>query len=63
MISDAFNKLFTRTYLAVKNEEGQTFVEYSLIGLLVAVVVAGVMATFTGKITDALTSIENAFGK
>ncbi len=61
MISDALTSIFVRAYLAMKNEEGQTFVEYSLIGLLVAVVVAGVMATFTGKITSALTSIENAF--
>jgi Flp pilus assembly pilin Flp len=61
MISDALTSIFVRAYLVIKNEEGQTFVEYSLIGLLVAVVVAGVMAAFTGKITGALTSIENAF--
>ncbi|HZP74045.1 MAG TPA: hypothetical protein VFA97_11785 [Gaiellaceae bacterium] len=58
MISDALTSIFVRTYLAVKREEGQTFVEYSLIGVLVAVIVAGFMAAFTGKIQGALQGIE-----
>ena len=34
---DAINSVVMRAYLGMKREEGQTFVEYSLIGVLVAV--------------------------
>jgi Flp pilus assembly pilin Flp len=57
MISDAINRAFIRAYVACKREEGQTFVEYSLIGVLIAVVLAGVLVTFEGHISDALVKI------
>lgn len=53
MISNAV----TRAYLALQREEGQTFVEYALIGVLVAVVLATALGTFETKIEGALTSI------
>ena len=34
---DAINSVIVRAYVSLKREEGQTFVEYSLIGVLVAV--------------------------
>ena len=51
----------TRLFLALKREEGQTFVEYTLIGVLVAVALVTALGTFEGKIGDALTAIEGAF--
>ena len=38
---DAINSVVMRAYLGMKREEGQTFVEYSLIGVLVAVALGG----------------------
>ncbi len=57
MFSDAINSVMTRVYLQLKREEGQTFVEYSLIGVLVAVVLAAILVTFEGKIAGALDTI------
>ena len=57
MISDALTSIFVRAYLAVKREEGQTFVEYSLIGVVVAVALAAILVTFEGSIAGALNSI------
>jgi Flp pilus assembly pilin Flp len=57
MISDAINRAFIRAYVAVKREEGQTFVEYSLIGVLIAVVLALALTTFEGQISAALVKI------
>jgi Flp pilus assembly pilin Flp len=57
MFSDAINRVITRAYLNLKREEGQTFVEYSLIGVLVAVVLAAALVTFEGAIASALSSI------
>jgi Flp pilus assembly pilin Flp len=57
MISDAINRAFIRAYVAVKREEGQTFVEYSLIGVLIAVALVVALGTFQGKIAGALTAI------
>ncbi len=54
---DAINRAIVRAYVGFKSEEGQTFVEYSLIGVLVAVVLAGVLVTFEGAIAGALGSI------
>ena len=51
---DAINSVVMRAYLGMKREEGQTFVEYSLIGVLVAVALAAILLTFEGKIADAL---------
>lgn len=57
MIADAINGAILRLYTALKSEEGQTFVEYSLIGVLVAVVLAAVLTTFEGQIGTALGNI------
>ena len=57
MIADAINGAILRLYTALKSEDGQTFVEYSLIGVLVAVVLAAVLTTFEGSIAGALGSI------
>ena len=47
---DAINRAFVRAYVGLKREEGQTFVEYSLIGVLVAVALAAALVTFEGQI-------------
>ncbi len=57
MIADAINGAILRLYTALKSEDGQTFVEYSLIGVLVAVVLAAVLTTFEGSIGGALGGI------
>lgn len=57
MIADAINGAILRLYTALKSEEGQTFVEYSLIGVLVAVVLAAVLTTFEGSLAGALGTI------
>ena len=51
---DAINSVIVRAYVGMKREEGQTFVEYSLIGVLVAVLLIGVLGTFETQIADAL---------
>ena len=57
MILDAINNVLVRAFTAVKREEGQTFVEYALIGVLVAVALAAALTTFEGNIADALKAI------
>jgi len=51
------NSIITRAYLAMRREEGQTFVEYALIGVLVAVILAAALSTFETQIASALSSI------
>ena len=51
---EAINSVVMRAYLGMKREEGQTFVEYSLIGVLVGVALILILGTFEGKIADAL---------
>jgi Flp pilus assembly pilin Flp len=57
---DLVNRVYLLAALRLRRDEGQTFVEYALIGVLVAVVVAGFMAAFTDAISGALTAIEGA---
>ena len=57
MFYDAINRAITRAFVAMKREEGQTFVEYSLIGVLVAVALIAALGTFEGQIADALTKL------
>ena len=57
---DAINSVVMRAYLGMKREEGQTFVEYSLIGVVVAVALAAILLTFEGKIAGALGNIGNS---
>ncbi len=54
---DAINRAIVRAYVGFKREEGQTFVEYSLIGVLIAVVLAGVLVTFETSLAGALNTI------
>ncbi len=49
MIADAINGAILRLYTALKSEDGQTFVEYSLIGVLIAVVLAAVLDHVRGS--------------
>ncbi len=58
---EAINSVVVRAYLGLKREEGQTFVEYSLIGVLVAVALdPAVLGTFETKIDDAFAKIGHA---
>ena len=57
---DAINSVVVRAYLGLKREEGQTFVEYSMIGVLIAVVLAAVLFTFETKLGNAFVNIQNA---
>jgi len=54
---DAINSVIVRAYVGLKREDGQTFVEYSLIGVLVAVALVTILGTFEGQISDALTKM------
>jgi Flp pilus assembly pilin Flp len=54
---DAINSVGMRAYLGMKREEGQTFVEYSLIGVVVAVALAAILLTFEKAIAGALGNI------
>ena len=58
---DAINSVIVRAYVSLKREEGQTFVEYSMIGVLVAVALVTILVAFKTNISDALTSINGAF--
>ena len=57
MILDSINRVFISAMLAAKREDGQTFVEYALIGFIVAIAVAGFLGTFNGAISGALSAI------
>jgi Flp pilus assembly pilin Flp len=58
-VSDFVNNLVVRAYLAVKREEGQTFVEYSLIAGIIGVLLIAGLAGFRGQIETALTDVGN----
>jgi Flp pilus assembly pilin Flp len=60
MISDAINRAFIRAYVAVKREDGQTFVEYSMIGVLIAVALVATLGLFKGDLITALNSIRGS---
>lgn len=60
MIYDAINRAITRAYVGLKREDGQTFVEYSLIGVLVAVALVLALGVFKTSIVTALQSISSA---
>jgi pilus assembly protein Flp/PilA len=57
MFSDAINSVMTRVYLQMKREEGQTFVEYSLIGVLVALAVVVAVTALGTKISGVFTTL------
>ena len=60
MFADALNSIFVRALVSLKREEGQTFVEYSMIGALVALLLVGVLGVFHDQIHDALNNIAQA---
>jgi Flp pilus assembly pilin Flp len=60
MFADALNSIFGRLYLAVRREEGQTFVEYTMIGVVIAVGLAGVLLLLHNQLGTQLGNIENA---
>ena len=60
---DAINGALARVYTVVKSskdEDGQTFVEYSLIGLLIAVALVIIFGLLSTEIANALTHIKSA---
>ena len=46
----------------VEDERGQTAVEYALVLVLVAIILAGVLATLSGSLTSVVDKIESALG-
>jgi Flp pilus assembly pilin Flp len=60
MFADALNSIFGRLYLAMRREEGQTFVEYTMIGVVIAVGLAGVLLALHGQLSTQLGNIESA---
>jgi Flp pilus assembly pilin Flp len=62
VIIDAINRVFIAAMLGAKREDGQTFVEYALIGVLVAVVLAASLTIFKDKLAGALTTIGGKLG-
>jgi len=60
MFADALNSIFVRALVSLKREEGQTFVEYSMIGALVALLLVGVLGTLHTQIFNALDAISTA---
>jgi Flp pilus assembly pilin Flp len=60
MFADALNSIFGRLYLAVRREEGQTFVEYTMIGVVIAVGLATVLLALHGQLNTQLGNIESA---
>lgn len=60
MFADALNSIVGRLYLAMRREEGQTLVEYTMIGALVALVVAVAVIALQKDITTELGKISGA---
>jgi Flp pilus assembly pilin Flp len=57
---DLLNRVWLSTWTRLRREDGQTFVEYALIGVLVAVALVAVLGTLSSGIHDELTKIVNA---
>ena len=57
MFTDLLSTVATRLYLATKREDGQTFVEYTLIAALVGIGLIVGLGVFKGDISGALNSI------
>ena len=57
MFTDLLSTVATRFYLGIKREDGQTFVEYTLVAALVGVLLIAGLGVFRGDIAGALNSI------
>ncbi len=57
MLVDALNSIFARAYLAMRREEGQTFVEYAIIGFVIAVGLAGTLLLLHNQISNVLNDL------
>lgn len=60
MFADALNSIFVRALVSLKREEGQTFVEYAMIGVVIAVGLAVTLGLLHNQLGTALTNIQNA---
>ncbi len=60
MFADALNSIVVRLSLAMRREEGQTFVEYAMIGVVIAVGLALTLGLLHTQLDTALTDIKNA---
>lgn len=59
-MTDLFNRVYAFAVTHLRRDEGQTFAEYALIGVLVAVVVAVTVGTMGGHISDAFNKLDKA---
>lgn len=57
MLVDALNSIFGRAILAMRREEGQTFVEYAIIGFVIAVGLAGTLLLLHNQINTVLNDL------
>jgi len=60
MFTDLLNTVAGRLYLAIKREDGQTFVEYTLIAAIVGVLLIAGLGTFRDAIGTELGNIGKA---
>jgi Flp pilus assembly pilin Flp len=60
MFADALNSIIARTYLAMRREDGQTFVEYALIAAFVGLALIVGLGLFATSIQTELTHIGNS---
>ncbi len=60
MFADALNSIFVRALVALKREEGQTFVEYAMIGVVIAVGLAVTLGLLHTQLDTALNNIKDA---
>jgi Flp pilus assembly pilin Flp len=60
MFADALNRVAVRLYLAMRREEGQTFVEYGMIGVVIAVGLAVTLGLLHTQLDNALNDIKDA---
>ena len=57
MFTDLLNTVAARVLVAAKREDGQTFVEYTLIAAIVGILLIAGLGTFRGDIAGALNNI------
>lgn len=62
MLSDVINNLFTRMLVAYKDEDGQTFVEYGLIAVLVGLGLTVALTAFAGDLSTMFGNLATALG-